>query len=115
MALTRILRGSNRIINRPLKQSDGTALPAANILTGQVELIQLGVVKATIALAASPSPLRAGADANSLDLELTAAQTTALGRAPLTERYYLEITANVHVADAQRAKLKVEFTELEIA
>ena len=115
MALTKILQGSNRIINRPLKQSDGTALPAANILTGKVDLVQNGVVKATINFAASPSELRAGADANSLDLELTAARTTALAKAPLTERYYLEITANVHVADAQRAKLKVEFTELEIA
>lgn len=114
--MTTIIRGENRIINRPLKQADGvTAYPAANFTSVVCELVQRGRVIRIITRGATDLLLRNGADETSLDLELTSAITALLEPGALTERYTCEMVSATFQAEPGKAIFKFEKEEIEIA
>jgi hypothetical protein len=111
---TTIYKGANKILERPLMQSDGTTpLPVSSILAAQVELMQGGKVKRTLVFG-TDEEIRAGDDGESLVLELTSEITAALAAGALTERYKIEIVDTDFEAEPDKAIDKIDVQDVTI-
>lgn len=86
-----LYRGANHLLERSFLLEDGaTALPASDVASLQVELMQAGAVVETLVRGVD-GRLRNSGDGTKALLELTAATTSALEKGPLTLRWSLNL------------------------
>lgn len=97
--MPRVYQGASLLITRTLQQSDGSALAPSAIAGLAVELVQRGVVKATLTLGTDPE-FRANDDDDGIELEYTNEITAALDEGLVTERYTGTVPAPTHTAES---------------
>ena len=90
--LTKLYRGSNYLLERPLVQADGsTPLPVASCSSIVCELMQSGDVVASYTLSPGGALRESDDDSATAVLELTVAALNALAHGALVERWTITI------------------------